>query len=937
VARYDGTEFTLFRKKDGLSSNNVVRIKEDSHGRIWFIHINATLNYYQDGIIYTPETAPFLDSLESREFFRDFVEDSAGTLYFYYNYHRDIYALSPDNTVRKSKLPSYRIPGIGTAEFVESMIVRYLSFGADGRVYFWTGAGMYSAGHIGDSLVKVEGIPNFRAAYPVPSGSVYAFVTDGGNKPVYRLIRMNDEHSIDEKFKPLTINTYFISSIVEDKDGVVWISTFDQGVICYQDGQIIHHYDIREAQAIIQDHEENIWITTLNDGVYKINPYLHRRLHRHYEGSLFGGLGIQALSHLNYSGVWMTNGQKVFQLTENGINTLTIGDRGQAYNQLIQPGPGSLIVGEVGTNFSALSGIYRVPGTATLKYGGIGQSEVAFRKLMTNASGDQIVTWSFFTLIRIQSARLFNQVQYNDLGERIHFAYYDQNGDLNVVGKQVYHYRNDSLVKNDLLAGLSGIAITDYLILDDHAELFNLDGDSIVILSGGKFLNLTHAWNYPTDLQVRFLEYDKPYLFVGTNRNIFLCKEPLGLLDGKKVELDPLEVNFRNIHDMLLEGHDLYIASDDGLTVMNIHDILRQQSSSPIPYFLTVTVDDEPGQLQDGWLVLKGAKRIQIRFGSINYSGSPVTYSYMLDGLDQEWHIANGRDVLYESLPMGEYTFRLRALKPTSLWSPSISYNIRVERTIWQHPLFMIFITALAAGAIMLFILWRKNVQMRKKDVEHQLVLLEQRALQSMMNPHFIFNALGSIQNYLLQSKPREAGLYLARFARLIRNNLKSTNSATINLLEEVTRLKDYLDLEKLRMEDKFDYVVTLDEHLDAARTRIPSMIIQTFVENSIWHGMAFPESKGMIRISFVRLDDRSLKAIIEDNGIGIKKADAVNAKNGDHLNMGFSVTRKRLELMSAKFSIETSLEIDEPAPGTENPGTRITLIVPYFIGTEDF
>jgi LytS/YehU family sensor histidine kinase len=217
------------------------------------------------------------------------------------------------------------------------------------------------------------------------------------------------------------------------------------------------------------------------------------------------------------------------------------------------------------------------------------------------------------------------------------------------------------------------------------------------------------------------------------------------------------------------------------------------------------------------------------------------------------------------------------------------------------------------------------------------LITLEQKALQSMMNPHFIFNSLGSIQNYLLQKKSGEAGLYLSQFARLIRQNLNAINAASINLEEEIDRLKNYLDLEKLRMENKFDYNIEVDENVEADEVQIPSMIIQPFVENAIWHGIAPLEKKGMIIIKFRLLSERSLRIIIEDNGIGMKQSATYSIKTEKHLNLGMEMTRKRLELLGKKLNVPAGIEFRETFPGSPNPGTEVVLVVPFSYNKAEF
>ncbi|HWR98987.1 MAG TPA: hypothetical protein VN249_00155, partial [Prolixibacteraceae bacterium] len=156
------------------------------------------------------------------------------------------------------------------------------------------------------------------------------------------------------------------------------------------------------------------------------------------------------------------------------------------------------------------------------------------------------------------------------------------------------------------------------------------------------------------------------------------------------------------------------------------------------------------------------------------------------------------------------------------------------------------------------------------------------------------------------------------------------------NLEEEVDRLKNYMDLEKLRMEDKFDYQIEIDEEVESEYVLIPSMIIQPFVENSIWHGIANLEKQGIIGISFLLQDEKSLQITIEDTGIGLKNAEKFRTGDNQHLKLGMNITRKRLELLSQKYGIEAGFEYSEKSPGTPNPGTKVVIIVPLLFGKSE-
>jgi LytS/YehU family sensor histidine kinase len=304
----------------------------------------------------------------------------------------------------------------------------------------------------------------------------------------------------------------------------------------------------------------------------------------------------------------------------------------------------------------------------------------------------------------------------------------------------------------------------------------------------------------------------------------------------------------------------------------------------------------------------------------------------MLEGLDRDWTTGKGTNVVYQKLSKGNYIFKVRARKATAKWSTPIEFKITIKAHFWQHPIFFVFLSLLFTGLIALLIIRRKNIQIKRRELDNQLISLEQKALQSMMNPHFIFNSLGSIQTYLLQNKSGEAGLYLSQFARLIRQNLNAINASNINLEEEIDRLKNYLDLEKLRMEEKFDYEIKVAENLETDEVQIPSMIIQPFVENSIWHGIAFLKGKGKIVITFSMQGDKSLSVIVEDNGIGMKRSETYSANKEKRAHLGMELARKRLEILGKKFSINTSLKFSELFPDSPNPGTRVELVVPVTI-----
>lgn len=937
VAKYDGSKFTYYRKHDGLSSSEVIRIKEDSFGRIWFFNLNATLNYYYQNIIYNGTNAPFLDSLKSKAFFRNFFEDEDKTLYFYYNANQDVFALDSQNNVRKYKLPSVRKKLKFPSEFIknnnfpeysmqEIMILKYIQKTASGEFFLWMGSGIYKLENFDEEPILVSEEFGFKEVFPVSKKRGYIH----GGSPYsteFEILKYQNEIRLDTITPPIILGTIFISSIVEDVNGFIWISTFDKGVFCYKDNKIIKHFDIKQGQAIIQDHENNIWISSMKDGVYKVSPYINQ--HVQYKNSNFQNNAILGLCHHISNGIWCTDGRKVYLLQNDKLFTSDFQSETGSFNQLLQVTDSNLLVGEFGVFQYALEGIRLDPSVKKVYFNNVDVSPYPYKKFIINITGNQISTFDYQSLVFINPVKLFRDIKMVNLYERIYNIFYNTNNELVVNTKRNYLYKNDSLIVCEDLSHFDNKIITDHHRLNNDTELLNIEGDSLFLLKNKQLFNLTEAFGYPIDLQIKHMDYYKKTLFFSTSRNVYVCENPLDILYNKPVYLQPIDIRFRNIHDIIFNDDRLYIASDDGLTAIPYSEIQAIKTNLTLPYIQSIQINDNEDVIDNQEISLTGPNRISIVFSSINYSSIPVIYSYKLEGSGDEWVTATGTNVAFHNLSRGDYIFKLRVRKPTSAWSESIELPITIHATIWQHPHFLITLSILFAMLVTLVIIRRKNNQMKRQDLDHQLVTLEQKALQSMMNPHFIFNALSSIQSYLLQNKSKEAGLYLSQFARLIRQNLSAINSPMVVLEEEIDRLKNYLELEQLRMSDRFNYNIKIDENVPEDEVMIPTMILQPFVENAILHGISSLDSMGEIQI-VISMDSRAaLTIVIEDNGIGMKSSGAYLQGREKQLHLGMGITRKRLKVIGRKFHVETSIEITEASPDKPNPGTRVRIVVP--------
>jgi tetratricopeptide (TPR) repeat protein len=204
-------------------------------------------------------------------------------------------------------------------------------------------------------------------------------------------------------------------------------------------------------------------------------------------------------------------------------------------------------------------------------------------------------------------------------------------------------------------------------------------------------------------------------------------------------------------------------------------------------------------------------------------------------------------------------------------------------------------------------------------------------ALQSLrreMNPHFIFNSLNSVNQFIAQNNELEANKYLTSYSNLMRNMMETSNKDFISLSNELEQIKKYLDLEHLRFQDKFVYEIVVDEQLDADAILVPNMLIQPHLENAIWHGLRYRETKGTLRVTFAE-ENQLIKVLIEDDGIGVEKSKELKTQNQKvHESRGLNNVEERIKLLNDLYHQQISYTI---STGTDGNGTLVTL---YFSKT---
>ena len=321
----------------------------------------------------------------------------------------------------------------------------------------------------------------------------------------------------------------------------------------------------------------------------------------------------------------------------------------------------------------------------------------------------------------------------------------------------------------------------------------------------------------------------------------------------------------------------------------------------------------------------------KLQFDIINpYGDGHLYYSYRFQ-TDTEWHLLNADEI---NLPLNlepdnYYTLLLKV--NDDVWqSEPVSLNIYINpywsqtkdgrSIIWT----CIIAAIILLIAIIVFVTRRIVINMAKRRTFR--MELELKAIYAQINPHFIFNTLNSALLLVSKNRMDEAYVHISKFSRLLRGYLKSSRNKLITLTEEIVNLRDYIELQQTRFKNKFEYQMIYESNNDLENYKIPSLLLQPFVENAINHGILPMETEGILKIIFELDDDKkTLTCIIEDNGIGRKKSKENNEKNKLKNDSFGDLLIKDLVSIFNRFE-DLNIEIKYTDKELPDKGTRVTI-----------
>jgi len=671
----------------------------------------------------------------------------------------------------------------------------------------------------------------------------------------------------------------------------------------------------QSVSSVLRDKEGNLWMTTLGNGAYML-PNNKVLTYKTADG--LSENDLYALTGDNNGNVYVGTRQgNINILRENGaIEIVKTDNKERKYNRINAlniDNKGKLWIG-ADLNFSTTTNAidYQLKNVKSIA---VNSKDEIFIGAGNNLyiidnQGDKKQIWNE----RVNAILpLENKMAW--LGANTGLYYYDGNNVEKQADNSMLNYR-----------------ISDLAQTEDGTLCICTAGNGVLLKKGKKVTQVTKndglANNVCSDI---FIAYNG-IIWIATNGGV----SKFSLENGKVkdvfsyTETEYLASN--EVRNVYVKGDTIWATTSAGLSYIEGLQTTEKPVAAPTFYILNVRIRERDTTLTLKYDLTYQQNDIKIEYTGISFtSGTQVRYRYKMEGLSNEWIETSNNEAHFPFLQPGNYTFHVKAI--------SIGGKESVERIIrfvihppwWKRTDLRLFIGLFLLSIIIGIVYFVVKNREDKMKLRRQISDSERMALRAQMNPHFIFNALNSIQHFITMEDEVSANYYLSQFAKLIRRVLENSKTQLISLEDELTTLRLYLELEALRFEGKFEYEFNIDKHVDAYDVELPSMIIQPFVENAIWHGL-MPKRDGtpQLEINFKKGVDNII-CEIKDNGIGREASSKVNKNNlSEHKSTGISNTVRRLSLMSQMENKQAHVEIIDLKEGEKATGTLVIVRVPF-------
>jgi len=942
IARFDGYEFTTFDADEGLEDVVVFNIIEDDGGRLWLSTYSGRFFYFEDGRFHPYIHNDIAIELKNKSQIVKLLDITDDEEMIIHVKGSKIVKITPAGevvplTTNQSRSDTNyvylteRTTSVKNVGAANTLYAPQIPPPSDGNISLRVqGEDSINAS---TNFKFTRGVENLRLWYAgilERSGSAEVVLA---NQNEVIISTLNDEKTYQFPTELGKVITYVLPG---KNEGEYWFF--------FNRGHGLEHYEFfagsdgarvtsflkgHSVSSGLFDANGGFWVTTLDDGVY-FSPYPEQKIYLkddvtqnvksislaltgpeefyagYDDGSIFrydkDGKGLWDVLHPE-----IINNERMFDLFYDSANSrlytsfyhfkhpLKVGK--QLKNNVVTRYSFDNFIGDNFTYFNYLPDLN--PGVIYATRG------LSFAEL--NISGDTTEFYSFKLGLKFNGAHVLAT---DAQGRRLL-------GTLNGL----YEITPDGRMVPDNLGvkELSG-RVVFIKPVNKEALLFGTRGNGLIYYGQDTSYLIRESNGLASDMIRHIHKNEKGVFWISTLNG--LSKVSFSA-DGHHYQLRTFRTEnglpSNEVSQTDTWGDAVWLATSVGITHFVEPPV---DSLSPAPNIREVKVNGEIMPALSYYALPAGKQRVNIDFGTINYFlGDKVLYRYRI-AEEASWQESYDRSVSFPSLSPGTYRFAVQSRNQDGFWSESTYLDIYVA-TPWYATWW-----ALACGALLLiggvstFFLIRERRRKREQNFLLQINELEHAALHAQMNPHFVFNALNSIQNFVLENDAKQAATYLSRFASIIRQTLRSSVEGKHTLREEMDVLKTYLVLEKLRFKEGFSYELTVSPDLPLDAIKLPPLLIQPFVENAILHGLE-DKTGGKISVAFTGSAE-VLYVHVEDNGKGFDPTSLVKKDS-----LGMDITQRRLRMMNKELKEQSGMNVEAVQDGQGNIcGTRINLVI---------
>ena len=882
LSRFDGVEFKNYGLQEGLPDMDILNFHKDSQGRIWFYTFNGRVGFLENGKIYNSGNSRILRSADFNSRITSIVDSNSKV---YLSSLQDGFKVI-DSTGRTDSIKpegfSYYLTKMHDECYwviVDDYKFQYSFIKVDELVGKDLKVGLKHEVQGGIHLSYIESVDcNIYTSAHSMHGYVYEINT--AKKSLRR-------QSLDFKIYNL-----------DEVDGQVFLFTNVGIKALDKEGLTATDFvNVKESTFSILDSEGNRWVTTLDNGVVF---FPKSEVVTHDEGISINGLeapmdSVLYLVHSDYKFGYLDQDEIVnlFDHPRFYLKTMYV-DKLRNVWALTSTGlikNGFFYKEYKATNTSFLkeySFIFHVPGS--LKYvhlldgyevdlpyqnlGKIWDFEFVEKDKILVASARGLFLLDLSTKV-VSSYEAFSRLQITGMSlDKFGYIWFATNG---------YSLLR---VHIDLIDELKSHQLKNFRV-SDYSDVYGktLLVDSIVYASCPKGVGKFY-FNSSGIVQVSHI--------------------------SESNGLHPSRVN-----DLQFFQNRVYIAQDNGLFSFDHGRNFEENIDFPVIIDEVIAGDSAYAKSDNSLSFPYNIGTIQVNTKAIYFKDHEnLSYQFRLfekGEVDPTWSASPSNTFIFSKLSPGMYTFQVRVRSINSKWSTPKTLDFQIENIFWRTPWFIIFVSGLLLMAIYLVYLSVSRSKRNKQLLLREKIESDLKALKAQINPHFLFNSINSIQSFFLEGDNEVAESYLIKYAKLIRTILNHSDSPTVLIYEEIEAMKLYVELEKLRLSKPLDFQVSIDSNIDIYTEKIPSMIIQPIIENSIWHGIQPSDKDGQIHLKFI-LQSNQILVIVEDNGVGITNGKS-QTNNKPH---GIQLIKERINLINKLQKVESKFEISSNALGAK-------------------